>query len=202
MIYYAQGESHDGTIPGAGARLFHLELDPEQAGMTGARGRPGIPGQIEDEALRPIAGLMIRLRRECEEDDQCARLAREALALEALDRVARQRVARSEGASWLSRVRDSVHDRARESLSLGAIAGDVGRHPSHVARAFSDRFGCSIGAYQRRLRVADAARSIGAGASLSETAYRAGFADQAHLTRVFRAETGVTPGAYRREVRG
>jgi AraC-like DNA-binding protein len=32
---------------------------------------------------------------------------------------------------------------------------------------------------------------------LSLVSYTAGFADQAHMCRVFRAATGVTPGAFR-----
>jgi AraC family transcriptional regulator len=37
----------------------------------------------------------------------------------------------------------------------------------------------------------------GAAVSLSEVAYRAGFADQSHLTRVFQRATGMTPARYR-----
>jgi AraC family transcriptional regulator len=37
----------------------------------------------------------------------------------------------------------------------------------------------------------------GAAVSLSEVAYRAGFADQSHLTRVFHRATGLTPARYR-----
>jgi AraC-like DNA-binding protein len=32
---------------------------------------------------------------------------------------------------------------------------------------------------------------------LAEIAQRVGFADQSHLTSIFRRETGVTPGRYR-----
>ena len=37
---------------------------------------------------------------------------------------------------------------------------------------------------------------------LSEIAISAGFANQSHFTRVFSAEVGVSPGAWRREVKG
>jgi AraC-like DNA-binding protein len=39
------------------------------------------------------------------------------------------------------------------------------------------------------------------GAGLSDVALRAGFADQAHFTRHFKREFGVTPGALQRERR-
>lgn len=44
-------------------------------------------------------------------------------------------------------------------------------------------------------RLARAAEVIAEGASLAEAAADAGFADQAHLTRTFKAMIGVTPGA-------
>jgi AraC family transcriptional regulator len=39
------------------------------------------------------------------------------------------------------------------------------------------------------------------GAALSDVAVRAGFADQAHFTRLFKREFGVTPGAFVRSHR-
>jgi AraC-like DNA-binding protein len=44
---------------------------------------------------------------------------------------------------------------------------------------------------------ARARRLIESGADLAQAAADAGFADQSHLTRVFRAMVGVTPGEFR-----
>jgi AraC family transcriptional regulator len=53
--------------------------------------------------------------------------------------------------------------------------------------------------YVRRLRVEHARRELmTTSRSLADIAHSAGFADQAHLSRVFRQLTGVTPGAFRR----
>jgi AraC family transcriptional regulator len=51
----------------------------------------------------------------------------------------------------------------------------------------------------RRLRIEEAARRFAAGAvPLVEVALDAGFADQAHFSRVFKQVTGLTPGEYRK----
>ena len=38
--------------------------------------------------------------------------------------------------------------------------------------------------------------------SLAEIAYRCGFTHQEHMTRLFGRKLGMTPGAYRKELRG
>jgi len=52
--------------------------------------------------------------------------------------------------------------------------------------------------YRRRVRVREAADLLAStDAPLTHVALAAGFADPSHLCRVFKAETGLTPHAYR-----
>jgi len=46
------------------------------------------------------------------------------------------------------------------------------------------------------LRIEHAKQRLRAGASIAETAFQTGFADQSHLTRQFKRLTGMTPKAY------
>ena len=79
----------------------------------------------------------------------------------------------------------------------------VGVHPVTLARAFRRTFGCTIGEYLRRLRIERAAEQLATGTQpLAEIALAAGFADQSHFSNVFRRRVGMSPSAYRREVRG
>jgi AraC family transcriptional regulator len=78
----------------------------------------------------------------------------------------------------------------------------VGVHPVTLARGFRRAYGCSVGAYLRRLRVARAAQRLAeTDDALAEIALEAGFADQSHFSNLFRRETGVSPSAFRRSVR-
>ncbi len=46
------------------------------------------------------------------------------------------------------------------------------------------------------LRIEHAKDTLRAGATISESAFQAGFADQSHLTRHFKRVTGTTPRSY------
>jgi AraC family transcriptional regulator len=99
---------------------------------------------------------------------------------------------------WLASARERLHaERARPPAS-GALAAAAGVHRVHLARAFRARQRCTISEYVRGLRVQTAAELLaGTDWPLALVALETGFADQAHLTRVFRALVGVTPRRYR-----
>jgi AraC family transcriptional regulator len=83
-----------------------------------------------------------------------------------------------------------------------ALAASADVHPVYLARQFRRFYGCSVSEYiqQRRLqRTADLMTS--GDEPLSVVSYRAGFADQAHMCRVFRAHMGITPGTFRQLAR-
>lgn len=100
---------------------------------------------------------------------------------------------------WLRDVRARMEHEFRSPLRVQEVAAEVGRHPNHVSRAFRRYFGVSTVEWLHRLRVAWVAEVLMSGElTLSTVAQRAGFADQAHMTRVFKRYYGLTPGQYRK----
>ncbi|MGH7573267.1 MAG: helix-turn-helix transcriptional regulator, partial [Gemmatimonadota bacterium] len=94
-------------------------------------------------------------------------------------------------------------DRFTEPLRIGDVAGEVGVHPSSLARAFQQHYSCTPGEFVRRLRVDLAARRLTQPtASLASIARETGFSDQSHFSRTFKDATGMTPGAFRELVSG
>ena len=97
-------------------------------------------------------------------------------------------------------VRAALH--AVPGLTLDDLAARVGWSPWHLSRTFHRVTGATLGAYRRRLRVRAALDALAVGGeSLAAIAARAGFADQAHLTRELRREIGLAPSAARRLLR-
>lgn len=104
---------------------------------------------------------------------------------------------------WVEQVREFLHDRFPERVSVAGVAAAFDVHPVYLTRAFRTRFGCAITDYLQRLRVRDAAHRLACSSvPLASVAFRSGFADQAHMCRLFKRDTGVTPGHFRRLVQG
>lgn len=104
---------------------------------------------------------------------------------------------------WLRRVRERLHDEYAAAPRVAELARSVGVHPVSLTRAFRAAYGVPVTEYARRLRVhAAAERLASSDTPLAQVAFGAGFADQAHLCRVLKAETGLTPRGLREVAAG
>ena len=77
---------------------------------------------------------------------------------------------------------------------LEALALAQDRHRTTLVKQFARRYGLPPHAWLRNWRVARARALLRAGLPLADAAQAVGFADQAHLTRVFKQIYGSTPG--------
>ena len=85
-----------------------------------------------------------------------------------------------------------------EPTSLDELCAAVGTSVFHACRVFRRATGTTLHGYRRRLRVRHAlALLVDSDASLADIAAQTGFASQSHLTNMFRAELGTTPGRVR-----
>lgn len=98
----------------------------------------------------------------------------------------------------LGRLAALLERQAAETLSLTDMARYARMDKFALVRAFAGETGLTPWRYLESARVNLARRLLDAGQSPAQTAMMAGFADQSHLTRAFRARLGVTPGAYGR----
>jgi AraC family transcriptional regulator len=99
---------------------------------------------------------------------------------------------------WLEQAKDILHEQFSERPSLLHLATSVGVHPVHLAREFRRFYGCTITEYvlQRRLEFA-CQEMLNSHRSLIDIALAAGFFDQSHFARTFKARMGMSPNQYR-----
>lgn len=95
------------------------------------------------------------------------------------------------------RARDHIAARFDAEIGLEELARVSGLSRAHLIRAFRKHYFITPHAYQTDLRIRHARRLLRAGGSPSDVALACGFADQAHLTRHFKARTGLTPAKFR-----
>lgn len=100
----------------------------------------------------------------------------------------------------IARVLAAIDERHGEDLRLADLAAIAGLSTHHLIRAFRRETGLTPHAHLVGVRVRRARDLLRAGEMPAEVASAVGFADQAHLTRAFKARIGVPPGAYRRAV--
>jgi AraC-like DNA-binding protein len=102
----------------------------------------------------------------------------------------------------VERARDYLAGNLGDKVTLDDLAAASGIPPFRLLRAFQQSVGLTPHAYQTQSRIRAACRMLRSQHALADIAATTGFADQAHLTRSFKAIMGMTPGQYRDAFRG
>jgi len=178
-------------------------LDPTSLDAAG----PDLPSRLDPVQLDPRVGLAHRLllaRADAGADrvtltDLAAELTGTVLA--AMSRAAAGSHAREGDRRSGDR---RLVDAARELMAidpdrpLPELARRLAVSPYHLSRVFHRVAGVTLSRYRIRLRTNAALERLSEGErGLAALAADLGFADQAHLTRTLRAETGLPPGQVR-----
>ena len=106
--------------------------------------------------------------------------------------------------SWVKDLKNLIQDQidAQFTFDLKKISGELDLNPSYLSREFSKYFeDLNFGDYVRKQRIEKAVNLIeNTTYTLTEIAYRTGFSDQSHFTRIFKLQTGKNPSAYRKKI--
>lgn len=197
VMFHPPATTHIDEIGPGGGRFFSVEIKAEWIErLRECLGRVDLDSSLHEGDL---AWLAMRLYREHKQADVCSILTIEGLVLEMLAIVGRMKDRRKEHCPpWLARAIDLLHAEFRNNLRVQDIAKEIGVHPFHLSRVFRNTHRQTIGEYVQRLRIKYACEQLTLPDNdLATVALSAGFADQAHFTRVFKNVTGITPGAYR-----
>ncbi len=102
---------------------------------------------------------------------------------------------------WLARICDKIEDECFNPPSVADLAEEAGVHPVYLARAFRKFQHCNIKTYLHQCRLRRINQLLAEGRlPIAQIAFDSGYADQSHLTRYYKSQTGVTPGVFRRLV--
>ena len=201
-VIFHDHESHTNLVGPDGTISLNVELDPELW-----RELTGDVGAVADITGRVLTGDIewpaLRVWREFQQTDTNALGMEEAVVL--LCDVARQTNTRClfEPHQRLDRCVDYLEAHLMDVHRIADVAGVAGVHPMHLAKLFRRRFGCSMGEFVRRRRIAWACRQLVRGeGTIAAIAHDAGFADHAHFTRTFIRIAGCTPRWYRARMTG
>jgi AraC family transcriptional regulator len=197
LLFHPAGLRHANRAA-AGTELIVIELERELVSRFCS-----LYGDLPRSVLVPLdalEGVPERLRAELLRGDAATPYLLDGLVMQLL--ALGSRVERGHQRSipdWLAGATRYIREHLGEHLTAERIAKAVGVSSSHLAHAFPRATGRTLGAYIRECRVHEAARALRRSEdSIGEIALSVGFYDQAHLSRAFKAQKGVTPREYRR----
>lgn len=183
--------------------MLHLYVDharlEEQMGGTLSAPRPVVFGR-DDMIEAVVRNVILPLDWQAPAD----RLLLDHAVLLVMARLCRD--LKAERASGLTpkqyrRIEEIMHAEPDGDHSLARLAGAVGLSPRHFLRSYRKATGLSPGERLRHIRIERSKALIADGVPLAEVALASGFSSQSHMTARFKAETGMTPAAYRRSLR-
>ena len=168
---------------------------------TGGRDEPGAPLVHVDGRIAVQHRLLLRHSARVdvafEGAERLVGLLRACLGGQAVD-ADRTAPATAASRAMVDGARQAILASHPAADSLISLALHLGTSPSHLSRCFRRDVGVGPTRYRNRVRIDRALSRIDEGAAdLAVLAVELGFADQAHLIRTARMETGYTPGALR-----
>jgi AraC-like DNA-binding protein len=102
------------------------------------------------------------------------------------------------GADACAELQASIGERNLPKVDVSRVARRWGMHRTTLSKQFAKRYGLPPETWLRNWRAVKAKALIVDGMPLGDAAAVTGFADQAHLTRVFKRIHGAPPGVFRR----
>ena len=146
-------------------------------------------------------GVARQLYREFCTPDAVSTLAIESLTLQLFVWIRREKMTVEACVPrFVRQAHEIIRARFGESLSVEALAREVGVNPVHLTKAFKRWTGHTISDRVRALRLDFASREmLRPDVTLFDVAIAAGFYDQSHFCRAFRRQTGMTPSEFRRQ---
>jgi AraC-like DNA-binding protein len=103
---------------------------------------------------------------------------------------------------WLKLAQDKIKDDPTADFSLDDLAKEANLHPTHFSRAFKQYAYKNLTDFIREERLKKAKEMLATTVmSITEISLSTGFFDQSHFSRFFKRQFGVTPLAYRQQMR-
>lgn len=192
-------EVHDGgagTAEGFAYRIAYIDpLLVQQA--IGGKGLPFVADPVIERGDFQDA-LPAALWRLEEPIDDVARIELIAALADALGRASGNHARKQSSLrlAALIRVRDLIAANSSARYSLDELEAASGLDRWTLARQFRAAFGTSPSQFRTMRQLDRARRAIRRGLSLAEAASDAGFADQSHMSRLFKRTYGLTPARW------
>jgi AraC-like DNA-binding protein len=179
------------------AGFFHIELEKDW--FVRHHINPSVlegSMQLKNPSFKAV---FQKIHSETRINDNVSQLAVDGLLLQAFALLIRDAKREKAGVpEWVKVLREMLND--MENVTLKQLSLETGIHPVHLSKEFPKYFNTGFGEYVRTTKVKKSVPLLlDNELSLSNIAYKCGFADQSHFIRCFKAVHGMTPLQYRNQ---
>lgn len=195
LLYYHAGEVHQNLRMGNNPKSFNMEVDRRFLGQYNLDENTLDRSLLESNTAKLV---VLNLCRELLANDD---FSEDSVQLLLLNLLACQgnRKQYSDWPTWVTMVKEQLHDRWNETVTLEQLSAGAGVNPITISKHFNKYFDSTLGEYIRKLKITRSLPLIkSTRLSLTEIAYECGFADQSHFTRLFKKYTGFLPLQFRK----
>jgi AraC-like DNA-binding protein len=197
IVQFSASSTSHASIREKISDLIILNTDPR-----GVIGDDGLAAKL----LRLLINAAAFLETDLQAAKACIEEASALLAAGSESSDASQTVAsaRHTLAPWLARrLRTHIDANLDQPIHISDLAGFTDLSASYFFRAFKGSFGMPPHSYIVRCRLERAQRLLlSTDDPICQIALACGLSDQAHFSRLFRQQTGQSPGVWRRQRRG
>ena len=197
LLFHSSQEPHYNVKPKGNTRCFHIEYDNKRFDDS-AFNVNNLQGifTVDDPDIKFLFYKAFRETKIC---DDITVASIEIILFEIFGRMLSvKQFEQHTRPVWVKKLKDILHESYSEKFSLANLSRELDIHPVHLSRDFSKHFHCTLSEYVRKLRVEKSLSLMSdKNLSLTEIAFKCGFADQSHFLRSFKVINGINPSAYR-----
>ncbi|MDR2535451.1 MAG: response regulator [Treponema sp.] len=105
--------------------------------------------------------------------------------------------------AFIDEALDWIHRHFTEDINMSVAANHVSVNYTYFSEKFKEHTGCNFNEYLKQLRITTAKKLLEQGFyKVYEVARRSGYRDVKYFLKSFKEITGLSPGEYRRNIRG
>ncbi len=99
---------------------------------------------------------------------------------------------------YVRRVETYINTMYMQSIRVEEIAERMNLDRRYLSRLFKQKTGCTVQEYIIQVRIEAAKRQLESGVSVFEAARRSGYEDVCNFSKIFKRETGISPGKWKK----
>ncbi len=194
LAYLHAGEAHETTFAAVTTRYIAIDIKPAAFAETPMKEEHLINAIHQSPDAKFLVLKMYRemLQNDAHSSDSIHMLFYQLACIS-------QTINKKKIPAWITIVYEILNDRWNETIPLKDLSLAAGVNPITISKHFSSYFGCTLGEYRRKQKVARSLSLIKHKSTpLTQIALLCNFSDQSHFIRNFRTYTALSPKQYQK----